>query len=385
MKKTVYLIFAVVLLTLNGYTQGLNKDQHTLETKVADVLLRLSVRNPIDKDKIYKDLAELGEGVIPLITGDLVVSGEDGSDITRKAISGLIETIAKGDNKIQKEDYSKALGKAIEKEKNEEIRKFLVNELNHLKNGTFDHLIISSSGSGATPKNYFASLDSIELIFQTDSWKNQENSLTNLVAEINNSDHTPDQKVLLLRNAMGLAKTPAQKKAILIECSKENTLLSLIFISKFLDCPELRQTAADAAYTVILANSDLYGQKITQIATDILGSKDISVSKTKKSMLKKHLQSLPKAYGYKSMFNGKDLTGWKGLVGNPLTRVEMNTDSLREKQKKADEQMMNDWQVEDGIIYYSGNGYDNICSKKMFKDFELILDWRIEPHVWRLW
>ena len=43
--------------------------------------------------------------------------------------------------------------------------------------------------------------------------------------------------------------------------------------------------------------------------------------------------------GYKALFNGKDLSGWKGLVGNPKTRAKMSPEELAEAQKKADDEM----------------------------------------------
>ncbi|MEJ7593751.1 MAG: hypothetical protein WKF77_19610 [Planctomycetaceae bacterium] len=43
--------------------------------------------------------------------------------------------------------------------------------------------------------------------------------------------------------------------------------------------------------------------------------------------------------GFTPLFNGSDLTGWKGLVGNPKTRAAMPPEELAVKQKEADESM----------------------------------------------
>ncbi len=32
--------------------------------------------------------------------------------------------------------------------------------------------------------------------------------------------------------------------------------------------------------------------------------------------------------GFTALFNGKDLTGWKGLVANPMVRAAMSSDKL---------------------------------------------------------
>ena len=80
------------------------------------------------------------------------------------------------------------------------------------------------------------------------------------------------------------------------------------------------------------------------------------------------------------LFNGKDLNGWKGLVENPIARAKMSQDKLAEAQKKADETMAKDWIVENGELVYVGNGWDNICTEKNYADFELLVDWRLDPN-----
>ena len=78
--------------------------------------------------------------------------------------------------------------------------------------------------------------------------------------------------------------------------------------------------------------------------------------------------------------NGKDLTGWKGLVENPIKRANMSASELAEAQKKADEIMRRDWTVEDGCLTYVGHGYENICTQKNYKDFEMTCDWKLDPN-----
>ena len=45
------------------------------------------------------------------------------------------------------------------------------------------------------------------------------------------------------------------------------------------------------------------------------------------------------------MFNGTDLTGWKGLVESPVKRAEMSAEELAAKQQVADEMMHRDWKA----------------------------------------
>lgn len=81
--------------------------------------------------------------------------------------------------------------------------------------------------------------------------------------------------------------------------------------------------------------------------------------------------------GYVALFNGKDLTGWKGLVGNPKSRAAMKPEELAAAQKAADDKMRAHWKVVDGIIVFDGKG-DNLCTEKDYGNFELFVDWKIE-------
>ncbi len=80
--------------------------------------------------------------------------------------------------------------------------------------------------------------------------------------------------------------------------------------------------------------------------------------------------------GFVSLFNGKDLTGWKGLVGNPKSRAEMSPADLAAAQEKADEEMRAHWSVVDGEIVFDGKG-QSLCTAKDYGDFEMYVDWKI--------
>jgi hypothetical protein len=82
--------------------------------------------------------------------------------------------------------------------------------------------------------------------------------------------------------------------------------------------------------------------------------------------------------GFKALFNGKDLEGWKGLVGNPKSRAELSPAELAEQQAAADAKMRDHWRVQDGIIVFDGKG-DSLCTDKDYANFELLVDWKIEP------
>ena len=65
--------------------------------------------------------------------------------------------------------------------------------------------------------------------------------------------------------------------------------------------------------------------------------------------------------GFESVFNGKDLTGWKGLVENPIKRSKMDAQTLAKAQEKADAEMNESWKVVNGELTFTGHG-NNIAT-----------------------
>ncbi len=85
--------------------------------------------------------------------------------------------------------------------------------------------------------------------------------------------------------------------------------------------------------------------------------------------------------GFTALFNGKDLTGWKGLLkgpnDNPIKRAQLSSDELAKAQAEADKSMNEHWSVKDGIIVFDGKG-QSLATAKDYGDFELYCDWKIE-------
>ena len=82
--------------------------------------------------------------------------------------------------------------------------------------------------------------------------------------------------------------------------------------------------------------------------------------------------------GTKQLFNGENLDGWKGLVGNPMSRAKMTPSELAAAQAVADERMHAHWAAVDGVLVFDGNG-DSLVTVEDFEDFELLVDWKIKP------
>ena len=88
--------------------------------------------------------------------------------------------------------------------------------------------------------------------------------------------------------------------------------------------------------------------------------------------------------GFVALFNGKDLSGWKGLpvrekLDNPFKRAEADPAVLKKAQASADERMRKHWAVKNGVLVFDGKG-DSICTARDdYGDFEMYVDWKIEP------
>lgn len=81
--------------------------------------------------------------------------------------------------------------------------------------------------------------------------------------------------------------------------------------------------------------------------------------------------------GFTTLFNGKDLSGWKGLAdGNAIKRRELKGDDLKKAQEIADQLMNEHWRIKDGELVYDGTG-KSLCTANDYGDFEFYVDWKI--------
>ena len=208
-----------------------------------------------------------------------------------------------------------------------------------------------------------------------------DKALAAYISKTESSNSTPEQKLILLRDALEIANTPAQKEEIIKQIANTGTFLGIIASGKYLDDPNenVQQAAIQTILSIALNHPEYYGKAVTDLLNKaILLNKNPEASNQQQAVLK-HLAASPQDEGFVSMFNGKDLTGWKGLVENPIARAQIKPDEMARKQAKADEIMRQDWKVENGLLVYTGKGFENLCSAKTYGDFEFYADWRIDP------
>jgi HEAT repeat protein len=200
------------------------------------------------------------------------------------------------------------------------------------------------------------------------------------VNQIKSTDLPDEQKLLLFRKIMPFALTAGRKISVLTEIGKLKTYQSLYFVASYLDEPETSAAAAKAAMYIALpsvtSKAGLYGDIAKGILVKAVGKLAGMESEYDKEMVNKYISGMPADEGFKPMFNGKDLTGWQGLVENPVARAKMKPGELAKKQIEADKKVPGNWSVKDGCIWFSGAG-ENLCSVKEYGDFEMLVDWKI--------
>ncbi|MCB9208605.1 MAG: DUF1080 domain-containing protein [Ignavibacteriales bacterium] len=231
--------------------------------------------------------------------------------------------------------------------------------------------------------NNYAASTSLYEISKTAIGEYQQKAVSNFVRMVNAANLPDDQKLLQLRKIMPYAKLDRDKNSIIRSIGNLKTFISLIYLEQFLNDEKLQQEAARSIMKIALANNNqnngftgnIVRELLSKVTTILSGEE----SQYYKINIETYLEKMPKEAGFVSMFNGVNLEGWEGLVGNPISRSKMSKEELSKKQVEANKKMMENWSVKDGMIVFSGNG-DNLCSIKDYGDFELILDWRISKN-----
>lgn len=169
---------------------------------------------------------------------------------------------------------------------------------------------------------------------------------------------------------------------VLVETIGEDALWDLIYASED-ENKEVISSVMELANKIPSTNSSIeWYNKMKSVGPELQKAILAMLNKRDKKYITPVIRlafvSMPDEKGFVPLFNGKDLTGWKGLVGNPLTRAKMSPEELAGEQEKADELMRAHWKIEDGVLVFDGKG-SHLCTKKDYKDFEMLVDWKIGP------
>lgn len=191
------------------------------------------------------------------------------------------------------------------------------------------------------------------------------------------------QRLLKLREAMKLATSTEEKEKVLALVARTNVLPAVFYCGEYLDNAETQQAAAQAIRVLTSGHNEMNGPEVVALmkrAKDVITGGDADYQRTE---IQQQLDKLANEDGgFVSLFNGKDLTGWKGLLeapyDNPHKRATLKEKQLNELQQQADELMAKTWSVEDGVIRFNGQGR-SLCTEKKYGNFEMYVDWRLLP------
>ncbi len=207
-------------------------------------------------------------------------------------------------------------------------------------------------------------------------------AFSNFVRQVRSAGLPDDQKLLQYRKIMPYASSVNDKRQVINAIGNLKTFLSLVYLEQFLDERELQQTAARAIMRIALPDSDgknsFAGKKgrsmLERVASVLTGDEsDYDIIN-----INNYLAQMPKEEGFVSMFNGENLDGWQGMLldGNPIKIARLSDAERAKAREEANKKMFENWSVKDGQIVFNGHGA-NLVSVKNYKDFELIVDWRI--------
>ena len=188
---------------------------------------------------------------------------------------------------------------------------------------------------------------------------------------------TPENQTIYLRHIIEQTYDQQQREAALKLMANAGTYQALTYATSLLNNEDIAYTAAQTVWTILSNHPEYNGTETRQTLTAILPMLKAGQRREARAWLN---SVNPNEEGFVCLFNGKNLDGWKGLVENPIKRAKMTSEQLAEAQKKADELMRKDWIIEDGNMVYIGNGWDNICTVKNYADFELLVDWKLDPN-----
>jgi hypothetical protein len=149
-----------------------------------------------------------------------------------------------------------------------------------------------------------------------------------------------------------------------------------MLVSNYLKDAEVRNHAALIVTRLALADQNIKGslaRQVLETAMPLIKGEDSTVLVNKLSV---HLKKMPYDYGFVNLFNGSDISGWKGLVGDPIKRSKLSAAELDKQQQAANAKAKEDWIVKDGLLVFTGHG-ENLCTEKQYGDFEMYVDWKI--------
>ncbi len=231
-------------------------------------------------------------------------------------------------------------------------------------------------------KDYSAS-KSLSEIAENNTGEYRDKAVANFVRMVRSANLPDDQKLLQYRKIMPFATSNQNKKSIISSIGNLKTFLSLVYLEQFLADKDLEGVAANSIMKITLPtgneNNGFSGKFVRNLLERTESKLTGDDSQYHKINVKNYLEKMPKDEGFVSMFNGENLDGWQGMLlnGNPIKTAQLTEAERAKAQEEANKKMFENWSVKDGQIIFNGKGA-NLVSVKEYKNFEMIVDWRID-------
>lgn len=192
-------------------------------------------------------------------------------------------------------------------------------------------------------------------------------------------DAAPERALQYYQRLMIIAPRTEEKKQILSALSSLKTAPALKYAGQFLSDPLLSETALQTVVNLTSkdeeGNEAFNGQQTALVLLSGLGTKQLQSALAEYQNKIDPLNQPPE--GFAALFNGKDLSGWNGLVADPVQRARMSRAELQRAQAEADDLMNQHWKVIDGVLFFDGKGH-SLCTANDYANFEMLIDWKIE-------
>jgi hypothetical protein len=203
-----------------------------------------------------------------------------------------------------------------------------------------------------------------------------------ILLQASSSMLTAEERALSLRKLLEMSQRVDEKRQVISAMGRAKTYSNFRYLEGMLSDTTINDIVARSLLNVALppagSSEGLEGYEVYQTLQKVdtlLAASETDIYT--KSFLHNYMQGISRDTHFVSMFNGQDFEGWQGLVDNPIIRDTLFGFQRRAKQAVADSMMHINWKIVDGAITFVGDGYDNLCSIEDYRDFELLVDWKI--------
>jgi HEAT repeat protein len=255
----------------------------------------------------------------------------------------------------------------------QKVADYFGNSSGSLKETSFEAL--------ASWKDYSAA-DALYEVAQNSTGEYRAKAFSNFARMVRSANLPDDQKLLQYRKIMPFATSINDKQLVINAIGNLKTFLSIAYLENYLNESELQQSAARAIMRIALPDNNgqngFAGKKVRELLKRVTSILEGEESDYDIININNYLQEMPGEKGFVSMFNGKNLDGWQGMLldGNPIKIAQLSETERAKAQEEANKKMHEFWIVKDNTIVFNGSGA-NLVSEKNYGDFELIADWRI--------